>query len=207
MRFKQYVLEKEQFNLDKFKRNCSFYLDQMKGHHGYLFHGSKSMPTDYAMMAMKQRTAPRDSPSKLHNEVNQFFEMKFHYPFRNGLFASGKWSTAKTYGAVGVIFPIGEFEWLCNTERQFHDLTGHYERNVDLLRTNNPELEYDERSEQAADITLEKLKASKMWNFNINLPQCIANGNEIMLKCNSFYIFDYEGKTFQDVISPFTDNL
>ena len=207
MRFTQFVLEKEQFDLEKFKKNCAFYLEQMEGHNGYLFHGSKSTPRDYAMKAFVPREAPRDSPNKLHNEVNDFLEKKFHYPFRNGLFTTGRYSAALGYGTVGVIFPIGKFEWLCNTERQFHDLTGAYETNVDLLRANNPELGYDERSEQAADMTLAKLKASKMWNHNANLPHCIQSKNEIMIKCNSYYVFNYEGKTFQNIISPYTDNL
>jgi hypothetical protein len=200
MRFKEFLSESNDFDLEKFKVDCRFYLEQMNGINNFLFHGTKRSPTDFKIGIFKEREGPRDSPHGLHAGVNSVFQKNFGFPFRNGLFTTSCKSDARVYGELNVIFPIGKFEWLCNTGSDFTDLTlmlGHSDL-VPGMKLMDPA-----RVDIANANLIEIVEKSKDWLHNTDLVKCVESENEIMLKCDKYYSFNFIQDTFQDVVAPF----
>lgn len=55
---------------------------------------------------------PKDTPTEIHNQMNDLMEQHYGRKFRNGLFTSGDLNQALGYGTtVYRVFPIGEFEF------------------------------------------------------------------------------------------------
>jgi len=197
MKFKQFINESSRFDLDQFREDTQFFFDQITPGTGFLKHGTRMLPTNFAINTFREREGPRDSPNSLHNEVNALLKKKFGFPYRNGLFTSGKWTQAANYGPVGVVFPIGKFEWLCNSE--IDDLTGNFEMRMDHIKHVDKELYYDTRSEMAIEQILQELNSSTTWYHNRDLESCIGFGTEIMIKCDKFYIMDQNGDAYRQV--------
>lgn len=196
MRFKQYV-NQSTLDIEQFKLDTAFFFEQIKKYPGLLKHGSKSLPTNFSISEFKEREGPRDSPNVLHQQVNELFKKKFGFPYRNGLFASGSWSQAANYGAVGMLFPVGKFEWLCSSD--IADLTGHFEMKMDHIKHVDKEMDYDARSEMAVEQIIKELDKDVKWYHNEDLAFCIGLKTEIMIKCDKFYIMDEQGYAFRQV--------
>lgn len=87
---------------------------------------------------------------------------------------------AQTYGRLFAIFPIGKFEWVCNTDHKYGDLTDAYNK----FKT---EQGLDNKDNTATVLFMDELKKLKTWKHNEGLTECLNSGSEIMIKCDKFY--------------------
>ncbi len=218
MRFKQFIQEEKNFDLEKFKSDCEFYFNEMRDADlstNFLFHGDKNAPSDFIIKQFKERGGPRDTNKEIHNSINIIFDDKFGFPFRNGLFVTGRSSDTNAYGKQTIIFPIGKFDWLSNLSEEFRDMTELQEKiHIEVWskikwsqdRTSNQKIEADMFAE-IHDKVVDKVSQSKYWKHNEDLLECIHNKSEIMIKCKQYYEFTLDGDTFNDVVKPFLKSL
>lgn len=201
--FKQFIKEDQQFDLEKFKSDCSFFLGLLKGTKGkYLtYRGGKDWPDDWAIRSWKPRTQPRNTPIEAHNIINDYFEETYGEKFRNWMFFTPDRFQADIYsgyhGSVSVIFPIGQFEWACSANENARDLTQWLNDIADKIKHADIErnLSFGERYELAAKDVIKKLKQSDFLH-NALFRQCLLYDHEIMFKCEKYYTFNFDGITF-----------
>lgn len=190
--FKQFITEEIEFDIEQFKKDCDFTLSRLKGS-GIMWHGTPQLPKEFEIKNWKPRTGPKDSSIELHNIFNQFSLKTFGVEARNWLFTSGLRARASIFtkgNSVSMIFPIGEFEWLSSPDRDFSDLTAFHTSTVYRIQ-DAPEkkLNAEQKEELANNLIAKKLPHVK-WYFNEYLDRSIESGNEIMIKCNKFYIIN-----------------
>lgn len=193
--FKQFIAEQETFNLEEFKEDCSFILSKLRGGglENLLYRGMKGPRPDFVFATWTDRERPLHTRVEYHDLFNDFFIDKFGAPARNWMFATGNRDTAEMYAnpSLCVIFPIGQFDWICAQDSKLQDLytlSSGIESNV-TLDDSIPESK--ERKEILARLRIELEKAK--WWHNTNLQDCIESGNEIMIKCKHYYSFNVSG--------------
>jgi hypothetical protein len=180
----------------------------LKGTHGrqMLYRGTHNIPKDYQVETWKEREGPRDSSFTMHDGINKYFEDKFGVKARDWMFCSGSPNDAAIYSAsrkdLTIIFPIGNFEWLCATDDDAHDMTGFYNRcgGRNDPTYDNPEIE--KSNKLAVEIMKDKMEKWH-WKDSEDIVGCIKSNNEIMFRCGKFYAFNHNGPTaespeFQD---------
>jgi hypothetical protein len=211
--FKQFITEGKTFDLERFKTDCAFMLEQLKGSKGQhlLYHGTMRYPKgDWEIRNFKERAKPRDSDVYLHTQVNKLFTDMFGGPARNWLFTTGNVNDAyvygKTFDGVLVIFPIGKFEWLCGLDQDLSDITGWHSRVFVQMTNTSRNLPYEKRLNNATDYLVSKMRHMH-WLHNEKLIECIKSGNEIHVKCERFYAFKLGGYVFTDIVKPFLETL
>jgi hypothetical protein len=138
--------------------------------------------------------------------MNDFFVDLVGEPIRNWMFVTGQQNDARQYGKVFAIFPIGEFQWVCNADTgkdAFKDAYGSsaYLSGKIFAADKENQYNYDQRQTMAADMLVKKFSHAR-WNVNEELEECIDNGNEIHLKCKQYYKIDTLSNLFYDVIKP-----
>lgn len=120
---------------------------------------------------------PMSSSLRLHNGLNDAFSEKFGAEFRNALFCTGKKAQAGVYGTPYIIFPAGNFTFIWSD--QVRDLYHYYENVV-----------YDETNHiNDAQAFLNNFDPNIYTNKG--LQDAIYSGNEIMIRCRSFYGINY----------------
>lgn len=201
MRFKDFLTEDEAFDLEKFKKDCAYFFEQTDGK-AVMWHGTKNAPSDWKINRFTHRQGPRDSSRFLHDSLNKFFEEKFNYPFRNGLFVSGVKTVASVYGTRCAIFPIGKFYWLSTANKSYADMTNVFTRFREKAKQSANEFDYDEIQEVAWELMKDKLQKLE-WVYNENLLYAIDSGAEVMLVCDKFYTFNFVGDTYQEIVEPY----
>lgn len=202
MRFKEFITEGQKFNLEKFKSDCAFTLDQLGENIGsrLMYRGQMNPGDEWSIDTWKGRTAPRNTHRAVHDSLNVYFEKKFGAPIRNWMFASGNRESAQTYAGRGfpdVIFPIGKFEWVSTPDPDLYDLTiavNHQQYLVKRADVDN-KLTLDESYELATNALIKQMDKAK-WFHNSNLLDTILSEGEIMFKCNKYYKFSIVGDTW-----------
>ena len=204
MKFSEFLIESKNFDFEKFKTDCEYFLSLLKGTHGMylMYRGAYDTPNDYRIQTWKERTQPRDSTVHLHTEMNEFFQDFLGAPIRNWTFATGRKEDASIFspkkGIVSVVFPIGKFEWASADNEDGHDLTGFYDRCVGAVRSNlaTKDLPYDEKIDIAIDMMKHKMEKWD-WRMNKDFVDCLTGQNEIMFKCDKYYAFNSTGLTIE----------
>jgi len=199
--FKQF-LETSKFDLEKFKSECAFALEQLQRGHLLLYHGTKNFPDDFAVRSWRPRAGPRDSRHSVHDALNALFQKKFGAPIRNWMFATGSRTTAAHYAGTSqpcVIFPKGTFEWVCSPDQNMSDLTTLFDTEYRKIPPSVP----DDQREQLAIEKIAELVDRAQWWHNEQLGDCVRSKNEIMIKCSDFYIFNTDGRAFIDELEDF----
>lgn len=211
--FKQFLLEASDLEIERFKTDCAFVLEQLKGSHGsaLLYRGSASPPADWDIRTWERRAKPRDTMRVYHDAMNEWFKDRMGDEVRNWMFCTGFAPSAAPYAKgkpISVIFPIGHFEWVCSQDTALTDMTD-YIANLQHAVQKDLEvgLEQDDLGEtdwEAYDDAVEaetikqltsKLSSTKFWK-STNLLDCIRSKTEIMFKCNRYYCFaDVPGGT------------
>lgn len=210
--FKDFITESRKFNLEQFKKDCSFMLHQLEGTNGKLlmYRGYYNVPTDSAGWTIEtwtQRSEPRDTKKKVHDATNEHFMNTFGIPGRNWVFGTSDIQDAGMYSSaskVAAIFPIGKFQWL--NSPNIMDYTSWVMLERQKIQKDNPDLPYDEVYEQLLD-DLPTLLDKVVWNFNEHFVESLKSRCEIMFKCEKYYAFNVHGSVFKDKILPFLSTL
>jgi len=207
--FKTFLREEQSFDLDQFEKDCSFFFEQLKGTNGnkLMYRGTESGGmAPWEIRDFRYRTKPRDSSLYLHNKLNDFFKDMVGEPIRNWMFVTGGREDANVYGKPFAIFPIGQFEWVCNIdtgEDRLSDMFGAagYLAGKIFAADKENKYSFDQRQTMAADMLIKKLPHAR-WNINEGLIECIDSRNEIHLKCKEYYKIDANSDLFYDIIKP-----
>lgn len=216
--FKSFIYEQQEFDLEKFKKDCAPFLKQLAKvpneniRKPMMFHGTPGAPADWEIRQWKERSGPRDTPPEVHNILNQGLEDLFGAKIRNWMFASPEYSTAKIYARNSypcAIFPIGNFELYAiaddNNEKFANDLTSlHGMIKYDVERAGVPEEESDV---VAARHLAQKFKHMHWVKNDLRKALTSEYKTEIMFKCDKFYMFNFGGDTFHEKVAPFVNSL
>lgn len=85
----------------------------------WVFRGTKRIRSDKGIEEIIPRRDryPKDMPPELHNKYDEEFHRKFRWnPRSEGVFTTGKFSTAGTYGQANLVFPIGKYRYIWSPE-------------------------------------------------------------------------------------------
>lgn len=130
-----------QFNKieEKIFRDCAYYIDLLKNcKRGYFLLRGTFNKIDGIQKFQHDSNfrKPRDTPQNIHDKINDFFLEKFGWKIRNGVFTYGfdvlsNEPTDLGYGDFKLFFPIGDFNFVQNSEH--FDLYGAlHQRKTDI---------------------------------------------------------------------------
>ena len=131
---------------------------------------------------------PRDTPMEVHKILNQVFIDKYNAPYRNALFTTGRKMDIHDYGNGYIIFPIGKFEFIWSPF--ISDLWRYVSDKFKLGPQPIPP-----RDEQIKDVYEYINKIQYKQN---DLEQAINSGNEIMMRCSSYYAIEFNTFRYED---------
>jgi hypothetical protein len=179
------------------QEKCKPFLEQSKGVPLYRGYGGvidKLTAPEYKIIKVRKDRKPLDTDIQVHGLINAYFHDKFGVNVRSeGLFATGEIGTAKEYGNVNYVFPVGEFKfvWGTHKNRPVND-TLPWTRRVKF------EVEVKPR-DQATSIT-KTLMDEVDWHSD-NLFRAIRSGAEIALLCDQVILVPYkEGFSYKSII-------
>lgn len=176
MKIAELIVEEEYSEseiVELIKRNCGPYLLQWPVNP--VFRGVKGKPDKAFKQSVRSDRKPRDSSLETHNAIDDWFLKKFGFKARSEtVFVTGDYKTAKKYGKVYAVFPIGEFKFVWSPD--IKDL-GEEVGNDDI-----------------ADIH-DILDDSYFDDDHLGIA--IGSKNEIMIKCKEYYAVPINGK--QDI--------
>ncbi len=162
--------------------NCSKWIKESKGIPAYRGMINKGQ---WGKFKVRQDRKPKDTPKRHHDMIDADFKKKFKWePRKQGLFVTGNDDTADVYGYLYLIWPIGNFKILWSPEVQ------------DLFTLTSAAPGHDEDK----FVHLEWPEYFKSYRNN-NLAAALNSGNEIMVKCKSYYALQ------QTVWKYFDDDL
>ena len=210
--FKQFLSEASDFDIERFKRDCSQVLSMLDSNH-IMYRGIGDTDGDVAINKWYAREYPLTTPQYVHDEMNKFFTDLFGEPIRNWMFCTGDKKTALAYtdgdeaDQVYAIFPIGKFEWVCSLDWQFRDLTGAFQKHFSAVNVSKPKdvamadwLSKNDREKLALERVKKEVDPSR-WRKNTDLKGCIESHNEIMIKCDSYYRVSITSPEFKQIMS------
>ena len=154
------------------KRDCQPFLKE--GKHYLVFRGMKNK-AEYFKQSVRQDRLSKNMPKAAHNLIDEWFEEKFGFKARStAVFAVGDFHTARAYGPVYAIFPIGDFKyvWSGAVNDLFADILPYIEDDDPKLLKNS----------------IDKFMSNAAYK-NKNLLDGIDSNNEIMIHCDKYYAF------------------
>ncbi len=116
-RLRYYLIEGDPEYWDGLKHNllskCKSFIKEIKSANRLIYRGSKRNIDLFKILNshVDYRT-PKDMDSYMHDELNYWFEKKFGWKVRNGVFVTSKLSDANQYGKAYIFFPIGEYKYV-----------------------------------------------------------------------------------------------
>lgn len=199
--FKQFINEGTNFDLDKFTQECDFFLSNIKGTNSLLWRGVTIPPRDYSILQFIGRTKTLDMPQNIHTFLNSYYKERIGYPIRNWMFGTGNRNEAKQYTGrePSLLFPIGNFSWFCFKDRELKDLWLYIDRIAN--RINKAIVDEKEATFQLYASLEDALDNAEYW-FNEDLKACLESGNEVMINCKEYYLFN-PYKSFDEYVSPY----
>lgn len=128
---------------------------------------------------------PSDMDEDIYEFFNKYFTEMYGAPFRNAMFASGSSGDAADYGAVYVIFPIGEFQYL------WSDTIEDLYTELHKLYDEHPIDGYDILQKQEA-LALGSELHNDLYDYVTSyqtdeLEKAILSSHEIMIRAQSYY--------------------
>jgi hypothetical protein len=190
--------------VDTLRTHCAPYIEilkQLNNPEVALFRGSdSSQPNVGHIKLIEPRTSgriPLDTPGPIHDFMNDEFEKKFNYPYRNGVFVCGNYKTASAYGALCVVFPIGplKFIWSSKIDDMSGAVSTIMDKFEDAYHDDEVDIDYDDLSDPSInhDLAMELEKLVTRYT-NTDLASAIASRREIMLanRCYMVNVHDYQ---------------
>ena len=172
------------------KENCKPYLLAKGNYNGQLFRGQYDIDKNFFIGKVRKNREPERTELQLHFLLDKAFLKIFGWKARSqGLFVSGDWGTAATYGDPYVIFPIGEFKFVWSPD--YADLytvpilTGE-------LTDDDPAVKKWKKANKKGRYEILKQRPDILENFlkydytNKNLIKAIKSNNEIAVACEKY---------------------
>ena len=110
----------EEINVEQYlphiKKKCGMAIKIMISSKSLMLRGLDESK-DLVRKKVRKNRKPKDSWEEYSEFLDKELKKKFGWkPRSEGLFVSSKYMTASSYGHVHVIFPIGNFKYVWNTE-------------------------------------------------------------------------------------------
>lgn len=200
---------------DLIKRDCKKWLNEVSDISEYkIFRGTNSIMKRPESILYKKdvrkNRQPKDTSKAVHDIFDEYFEKNFGWKMRSeSLFVTGDESIASEYGYAYMVLPIGDYNYCWSPK--VPDLTGYFEYEV-RKRVQNA---YNEKKISDYDAELLIYTNSHLpfsvWNIDrvsfdykkltfqilddgeytdINLKRAIKTKNELMIACDSYYVFN-----------------
>lgn len=154
---------------------------------------------------------PLATDKTIHDLYNEYFQRKFGYPYRNGVFATSHHAQAKNYGTVYHIFPIGQFQvcWSPIVEDLYtndFELLDYVDAKIDEFSLEDLEYFFQEMPySELPDIVKETALnyVDKLQYQEGNLQQALQYDSEIMIQTKQYYAVKHvdAAKQVLDLIS------
>ncbi len=101
-------LEELNLMLSKIEDKCSHYLTQAKINNFYLYSGRKKEKDLLINKKVRKNRKPKDTPLNLHFLLDDLFKSRTGLKLRsNSIFGTRNYNIARKYGAVYILFPVG----------------------------------------------------------------------------------------------------
>lgn len=171
-----------------------------------LYRGMKNIPERLAFNKVNtlNARAPKDSAPAIHGMLDQHFEKKFGHPFRSdAIFVTSGQGIASDYGRVFLVFPRGDFHYLWSPKiiDAYNSFDGwkhgedplvltmnqfsHHFSMKNLWGTENEHKLWPKYKQELAD-ALETDGFGYVKDSGLT-DAVKSHGNEVMIKCSSFY--------------------
>lgn len=169
----------------------------------YLYRGM-AVPSTNSLTFLKcdvlENRKPRDMPLNYHLALDEYLYKKFGIKYRsNAIFATGKLGRAADYGKVYMIFPIGEFKFIWDSN--IGDIWENLVHPKLHLTSGHSKYHPPSWSEDPIDIFSHMLKVEDYYK-DADLKGAISSGNEIMISCKNYYavsvFYSWYGEGFKD---------
>lgn len=178
-------------------KDCKPFLNQKKpGQVMYRGLGLAQFPTIYDKRVRKDRL-PTDTALIIHDIFNDFFYKKFQVEARStSIFCSGKYSEARGYGNVYVVYPVRDFE--CIWSPKIDDLFSMTEKMIRREFQDYTDLHNNFDDDKAVnDGIMDEIEA-KVVEFlqegnytNTDLTRALESGNELMVVTDFYHAINY----------------
>jgi len=120
MKFYSYINEEKDFDTLKkiLRKKCAPVLKHFSSNKNNIealpLIGKKvNLKQDFKIRKTRKNRRPKDTPGEIHDFIDDYFEKEYGSRFRSeAIFATGSYSTAKSYGNVYIILPVGKYEVL-----------------------------------------------------------------------------------------------
>jgi len=169
--------------LHQIKRDCDPYLNEVqRGSLGQyaMYRGVKRHNEPFIQKVTHSERRPADTPSRLHEYFNDYFEDRFGYRYRNGIFASGSQEITEQYGNAYIIFPTGNFSIIWSS--QVEDLYSVMEEwGIDV----EPD---DDEDVDAYDESVEDFRRDVLTTYRPGrIHEALRSKHEIMIETDGYY--------------------
>jgi hypothetical protein len=172
--------------VDKILHDCSYFFD-INGRPVQsppLYRGTNKFIKDYEIITPRKNRKPLDTPIAIHRELDKLFKKKFGWKARSeGVFVTGKRSSASEYGQPYIVLPIGKFKYVWSP--YIYDLHSKLVNTGVIYAKGNKSKVIMEKDEYMP--ILEELVGKYKDN---DLDTAIHVGNEISMKCDKYYIIN-----------------
>ena len=180
MRFKRYLEEDSTFfdvmnsKFEDVWEGSSEFIKEYFPKKLFLYRGMSSKP-DISKISVRKERIPSSTPKEVNDYINKYFKSKGFASRDESIFVSGNKDLAGGYGAIYIIIPIGNFDFVWSKE-----IDDFYER---LPYIKNDEL----TDKQRLDIEL-------MLDTYINkdFGAAIKSGHEIWIDCKEYWAISYD---------------
>lgn len=165
--------------LPHIKKKCGMAIKVMTSSQRLMFRGLDESQ-ELVRKRVRKNRRPKDSWEEYSEYLDNALKEKFGWkPRSEGLFVSGNYMMASSYGHVHVIFPVGNFKYIWNTD---------YKDNLKLIGSR-----HSPHPKDNAGIVEPRIERSIMNNefINNNINDALRKGHEIMIKCDEYFGIGY----------------
>ena len=183
MKFKQYILEQEDYTIEKItndiRKHCGPFLKEV-GRNKYYYRGIPGINKSFMEKTPRTDRRPMDTNTKWHRWINKFLYKKFGWkPRSEGVFATPNLFEAENYGVPFYIFPQGEIKYVWNP--RIIDFYQDISSKINIDNIINPK---DEFEKEDASIVMDKISLYTDKDLRKN------NEYETIFKCEKYYLLN-----------------
>jgi hypothetical protein len=149
MKFDDYITEVDKKSLslysvlDTLKKDCKPFIKELKkSGKEVLWRGTYARTKTLIRVTPRMDRTPKDTPEKVHDELNDRFKKKFGWEVRSeGVFATSGYSSAADYGTPHIFFPVGKYKYVFNP--RIEDLWNQIESDyIEIINVYDEDFDY-----------------------------------------------------------------